>query len=140
MTDAASRPRQGFTLIELLVVMAIIGILMSVVMGISGAVTQGAAEGKARAELADLQMELEKYRDEKGGYPETLSDLITWYHERYPNTKYTLTDTRDETIPVDPWGRDYLYERNSQFVYFIGSDGPKDDLEEDNITNRNGRL
>ena len=141
--------KKGFTLIELLVVMAIIGILMGIILGVSGAIQRKAAEAKARAEIADLMNEIEIYKSEKGSYPADWAEFGTWYTgEKYVGTKYTLTEGTPSD-PVDPWGVDYMYGEVREFTYLIGSKGPDGRNggngstvfgDGDDITNRNGEL
>lgn len=154
-TTQSHKHKQGFSLVELLVVMAIIAILMGIVIGISGGVTRGAAEAQAKAQIADLMMELEKYRGDKGQFPANWSEFRDWYVDRYPQTEYTLTEGSPQD-PIDPWGKTYVYHYDpsvSPFVYLIGTRGPDgrygsegDDTgvssfgKGDDITNRNGAL
>jgi general secretion pathway protein G len=138
----AHKLKQGFSLVELLAVVTIIGILMGIVVGIAGAVQGGAAEAKAKAEIADLMNELEKYNADKGGYPVDWSEFNTWYRDKYPNTAYTITEG-SSSDPRDPWGARYDYERLTPFAYRIGSFGPNgqnNNGEVDDITNLNGAL
>jgi general secretion pathway protein G len=152
--------RQGFSLIEILVVLAIIAILVSLVIGIAGGVQRGAAESKAKAEIASLMTELEKYKEDKGTYPSNLTtDFIPWYTNTYYNAIYNLTDFKSSgsnKTPIDPWGKDYYYNfnaSNNPNVYQIGSRGADGRLgsqpdpdsaanfgKGDDITNRNGSL
>jgi len=62
-------PRGGFTLIELLAVIAIIGILVGVVIGVGGNVRQKAAKSRAKAEIAAIELALERYKIDNGDYP-----------------------------------------------------------------------
>jgi prepilin-type N-terminal cleavage/methylation domain-containing protein len=138
----AHKLKQGFSLVDLLAVMAVISILLAIVIGVAGAVQGGALEAKAKAEIADLMNELEKYNADEGEYPENWSDFDTWYRNRYPNTAYTLTEGSPSN-PVDPWGRDYDYELRTPFAYRIGSFGPNgqdNNGDVDDITNLNGAL
>lgn len=63
--------RAAFTLIELLTVIAIIGVLVSITIGIGRGVQERAAIGKAKAELAVLAAALEQYKLQYGDYPWT---------------------------------------------------------------------
>lgn len=163
-----SRKRKpGFTLVELLVVMTIIGLLMGLVIGIAGAVNRGAAESQAKAQIADLMNEIEKFKSENGVYPDDWNDFGQWYDDKYQiveggetiDMAYTITEGTPSD-PLDPWGQDYIYDfpyatdpAQSPFVYLIGSKGPdarwgsQDDPNNqtsfglgDDITNRNGAL
>ena len=140
--------KSAFTLVELLVVVAVIAILMSLVLGVARSVQGGAEEAQAKAELADLMNEIEKYNADEGGYPGDWNDFRDWYLERYPGTAYTITAGTMESgtnfEPEDPWGQEYVYDLdNPPYVYFIASFGPNttdDDGGGDDITNRNGSV
>lgn len=69
--------RSGFTLIELLTVIAIIGVLVSIMIGVGRGVQERAAIGKARAELAVLAAALEQYKLQYGDYPWTPEESET---------------------------------------------------------------
>jgi len=140
--------KQGFTLVELMVVMAIIAILMGIVIGISGGVTRGAAENQARAQIANLMLEMDKFHSDKGRYPEDWNDFRDWYlQEAYEDTAYTITDGTmrmgENFRPLDPWGREYDYQiqENNPRVYLLISFGPSGASNpDDNISNRNSVL
>ncbi len=120
--------RSGMTLIELLVVMAIIMILMGLVIGIAGASQRGAAEAKAKAQIGQIVLELEKFRGDNGRYPNNLTtDFWAWYDLRYPNTVFDMTDltgTGASRRMIDPWGQEYVYILDSPFIFRLGSRGP----------------
>jgi len=132
--------RSGMSLIELLVVMAIILVLIGIVIAIVGAAQRGAAEAKARSEIAQIVLELEKYRGDKGSYPPQRqlpaphnrpslgTEFFDWYQTRYPNTVFDMTDSTfdnlNNRILLDPWGRAYVYFLDSPFIYRLGSQGP----------------
>lgn len=63
------RAATAFTLIELLVVIAVIGLLAGLILPLTGAVKSRAARAKARAELAQVVMGIEAYKDAFGHYP-----------------------------------------------------------------------
>jgi general secretion pathway protein G len=117
---------RGFTLLELLVVMVIIGLLAGIV-----APQYFSQLGKSNAKVAKAQIEsfgqaLDQYRLDVGSYPTTEqglgalrtapADLPRW---QGPYLK------RD--IPVDPWGRAYVYAAPGQHGDYdlssLGSDG-----------------
>jgi len=61
--------RRGFTLIELLTVIAIIAILVSIVISITGGVSEQQARAKATGEMQALATALEQYKKANGDYP-----------------------------------------------------------------------
>lgn len=139
--------KQAFTLVELLVVMAIIAILISITLGVAGAVGSEGAETQAKGEIAHLQQEIELYRADRGALPPSRSvsgtstlgaEFYEWFEEKYgdgdgsfdPDDRIydgTTTGTSGGFLyPVDPWGQPYVYivNANNPFIYFIGSKGP----------------
>lgn len=130
MTESSKtvrRRREAFTLVEMLVVMAIIMVLMGLVIGIAGASQRQAAESKAKAEMAMLIQEFEKYRADNGSFPGSFSDFFAWYDERYQGVPYDLTDfqgTGTARVPVDPWGNAYRVQAPNQLIRIIESRGP----------------
>jgi general secretion pathway protein G len=132
--------KAAFTLIELLVVMAIIAILMALTLGIAGAVNRGAAEAKARAQIADLTLEIEKHKADKGSYPTDLRALVTWYEtEKYKGTKYLTTDIIAGN-PVDPWGKSFYYSVVNEFVFRLGSLGPDGQFASSGLRDKDGKV
>ena len=107
--------RAAFTLIELLAVIAIIGVLLGMIVGLSGYAMRMSQESKAKAEIEVWSRALEEYMLEKGSFPEF------------------LTDIEDDEIPedvglADPWGNDYQYSRSAIHahaftLYSMGPDG-----------------
>lgn len=77
--------RVGFTLIELLVVIAIIAVLAGITLGVTGNVQQKAAVSRATVEIAAIENALERYKIDKGDYPEAtdaisgLTDTSTFF-------------------------------------------------------------
>ena len=60
---------RGFTLIELLVVIAIIALLAGMIFPVMGIVNRIKIRSKARAELQDVVMAINSYKDKLGHYP-----------------------------------------------------------------------
>jgi len=132
-------PRHGgFTLVELLVVMAIIMVLMALTVGIAGVARRNAAEARARAEIENLSLEIERHQAEEGSFPSDLPDLVQWYLQRYDGTRYDVTDLTGNR-PVDPWGNPYVYDPvpENPHIYTLrsfGADGVRGTPSD--ITNR----
>ena len=66
-----NRGHAGFTLIELLVVIAIIGILSSMSFGAYAWWSEERAKKSAQSQIEALQLALEQYKSDHGGYPRT---------------------------------------------------------------------
>lgn len=63
--------QSGFTIIELLVVVAIIATIMSIVVALVGDAKAKARDTKRRADLSQIQVALELYRNEHGTFQVT---------------------------------------------------------------------
>jgi len=155
--------KQAFTLVELLVVMAIIAILISITLGVAGRVSNDGAESRAKGEMAQIQLEIELFKADRGSLPadgSTLGeDFFLWFEEKYGdgNGVFDADDRIYDTVDMsvfrnpdgtmtpssmrlrDPWGRDYRYDLVNPFLYFLSSDGP--DMQQgtpDDISTRKG--
>jgi general secretion pathway protein G len=121
---------KGFTLIELMAVLVILGILATIVVVNVSPVFQRANFEKVRADMAQTTKALELYKFNEMTYPNTsqgLDALITPHSELknpflFPDGGYI------SSIPLDPWGREYLYiyppQKSRNFDLFtLGADG-----------------
>ena len=104
----AGRAR-GFTLLELLVVMVIIGLLAGYVAPrYFGQI--GKSEAKvAKAQLDSLEKALDQYRLDTGHYPSTEIGLAALTTKPASEAKWSGPYLK-KTVPLDPWGRAYLYK------------------------------
>ena len=108
-----SSSRSGFTLMEILVALVIITILASIV-GVKVIRKPGEARVTAsRIQIKAFQTALQMYKSELGRFPSQEQGLdalcakptIAPVPEKYPDGGYL--DSRK--VPLDPWGREYVY-------------------------------
>ena len=118
----------GFTLVELMVVIVIIGLLATIVvinvlpLGDKGRIT------KAKADISSIEGALDLYKLQNGAYPTTaqgLEALIT-APAGVDASKYQAGGYLKGKLPVDPWGRPYLYaspgQHGEEDVWTLGAD------------------
>lgn len=125
-TSRRPRRRAGFTLVELLLVLVILGILAALVMPKFTGRTEQARVTAAQTQIATFGTALDAFEVDTGSYPrgqDGLSQLVVQPADvqnwRGP---YLKSD-----IPVDPWGRPYLYEfpgKSNPSGYDLRSSGP----------------
>ena len=106
-----NRGQAGFTLIELLVVIVIIGILSSMSFGAYVWWDKAKAKKSAQSQVEALQLALEQYRSDLGGYPRT--DDLSSDDEKVRGILFFqaltgLVDRFGEKVEVDRRGADYL--------------------------------
>lgn len=120
------KKQSGFTLLELLVVLVIIGLLVGYV-GPRYFSQIGKSETKAaRAQIDALEKALDQYRIDTGHYPTTEQGLVAL------NTKPSNEARWDgpylkKAVPLDPWGKAYLYRQPGEHgeldLFSYGKDG-----------------
>jgi len=116
----------GFSLLELLVVLVIIGLLASYV-GPRYFSQLGKSETKvARAQIDALEKSLAHYRLDVGTYPSTelgLQALVT----KPANVPKWQGPYLEKDLPLDPWGKAFIYrypgEKREFDLYSFGKDG-----------------
>lgn len=120
--------KRGFTLIELLVVISIISLLSSVILaGLSNARVK-ARDVKRIQDLKQIQIALEMYRDDNGGYPNTTAWVLS--NSNWDTLKNFLVPKYISKLPTDPinntggnspWGgTDDVYS----YAYMSGNSTP----------------
>jgi general secretion pathway protein G len=130
----------GFTLLELLVVMVIIGLLVGYVAPRYFQQVGKSEVKMAQAQIESLQKALDLYRLDTGQYPTTEQGLKALV-DRPANEPKWAGPYLKKGVPMDPWGRAYIYrypgERSELDLTSLGKDGqPGGGGEAADITNR----
>ena len=117
----------GFTLIEILVVVVIIGILGAIIVpNLLGRPDQARITA-AQSDLRSLSNALDIYRLDNFQYPSTDQALeaLVIKPSGFPEPKNYNPEGYIKSLPSDPWGSPYVYERTeSGFSLFsMGADG-----------------
>jgi general secretion pathway protein G len=120
------RTPRAFSLMEMLFVIAIIALLAALIIPNLGNVFGGAQRDTARAQVVQLKNAVEAFRRDMGRLPteeEGLSVLVDMPEDGEGKWQGYL-DRR--TVPTDPWGTPYQYERltdDPQFDFTVISYG-----------------
>ncbi|MDF1623325.1 MAG: type II secretion system major pseudopilin GspG [Pseudohongiella nitratireducens] len=123
------RQSAGFSLIEIMVVLVIMGLLISILApNVLGRADEARVQ-KVFADFSAIETSLRMYRLDNYDYPTSeqgLSALI----ERptmEPVPANWKSDGYLESLPVDPWGREYLYlspgQQGAVDIFTYGADG-----------------
>jgi general secretion pathway protein G len=133
------RRRSGFTLLELVVVIIVLGLLAGIVAPqIIGRLSE-AKSTTARTQIENLSVALDGYRLDNGNYPTTDQGLAALREKptRSPVPSNWRGPYLRKDVPLDPWGRAYLYrapgERNAGAfdLESLGRDGKTGGAGED---------
>lgn len=132
-------PCRGFTLIELLVVVVIIGLLAGFVAPRYFAQVGKSEVGVAKAQIDALEKALDTYRLDTGHYPSSELGLKALVERPASEPKWTGPYLRKD-VPLDPWGRPYVYkvpgEKGDFDLVSYGKDGqPGGSGENADLTN-----
>ena len=134
------RPVAGFTLLELLVVVLIIGLLAGFVAPRYFGQVGKSEINVAKAQIDALEKALDQYRLDTGHYPSTELGLLALVQRPQNEPKWSGPYLRKD-VPLDPWGRAYVYkmpgEKGGDFdITSFGKDGqPGGTGENADITN-----
>jgi len=124
-----SPQQNGFSLIEILVVLVIMGLLISVV---APTVLNRADEARVQKVFADfnsIETALKIYRLDNYVYPTTEQGLeaLVAPSNLEPVPRNFKPGGYLSEVPLDPWGRPYLYlqpgEQGEVDIYSLGADG-----------------
>ena len=128
----------GFTLLELLVVMVIIGLLVSYV-GPRYFAQVGKSETKiAKAQINALESALDQYHLNTGHVPSTEQGLAALNIKPANEPKWSGPYLKKD-VPLDPWGRAYLYKSPGEHgdfdLHSLGKDGQPGGIDENSYVN-----
>jgi general secretion pathway protein G len=116
----------GFTLLELLVVVAIIGLLAGYVAPRYFGQVGRSEVNAAKAQIDALEKALDQYRLDTGTYPGNEVGLNALL-QRPPNEPKWNGPYLRKAVPLDPWGKPYLYkmpgEKGDFDLVSYGKDG-----------------
>ena len=112
----------GFTLIEILVVVIIIGFIASLIAPNIIGRFERSQEEIAKAQVEMLSSGVMSFKVDMNRYPAKLEELI-----QMKDPKWRGPYLSKQTLPKDPWDRDYLYkapgEHGAFDLYSLGPDG-----------------
>jgi general secretion pathway protein G len=123
------RRNAGFSLVEILVVLVIMGLLISVVAPTVLNRADEARVQKAQADFKAIETALKIYRLDNYVYPTTEQGLEALVEKSNldPEPRNFKQGGYLEELPIDPWGRPYLYlspgEHGAVDIYSLGADG-----------------
>ncbi len=116
----------GFTLLELLVVVVIIGLLAGFVAPRYFGQVGKSEITLAKAQIDALEKALDQYRLDTGHYPNTELGLASLVARPANEPKWAGPYLRKD-VPLDPWGKPYVYkmpgEKGEFDLLSYGKDG-----------------
>lgn len=120
------KKQRGFTLIELLVVLTILGMLATLVVPRLFKNLEKAKVNTTKAQIAAFETALAAYRLDVGAFPSTEQGM-TALRSRPAGVENWDGPYLPKEIPLDPWGRPYLYRSPSEHgdyeIVSYGGDG-----------------
>ena len=108
LTPSNVKWRPGFTLLELLVVIVIIGLLAAYVGPRYFSQLGKSERATAKAQIGGLGRALDAYRLDAGKYP-TNEQGLNALNVQPPDEPKWNGPYLQKAVPLDPWGRAYVY-------------------------------
>ena len=125
--NISARQQAGFTLIEIMVVVVIIGILAALVVPKVMGRPEQAKVTVARGDLKAIASALEMYRLDNRRYPDTQQGLEALVQRPPSGADNWNPEGYLGRLPVDPWGKPYLYlapgSKGGYDLWSYGADG-----------------
>ena len=127
-----SRGEGGITLVELMVVITILGLLASIVGTAVFKKLKTARRATAMSQMRQFEQGIKFHKMEKRTLPESLDELFGEDGQ-----------LDGDSVPQDPWGNEYAYEKLSRSEYNIicygadgveGGEGEDEDITLDDLT------
>lgn len=123
------RRSAGFSLIEIMVVLVIMGLLISILApNVLGRADEARVQ-KVFADFSAIETALRMYRLDNYDYPSSEQGLgaLVERPSMAPVPANWKADGYLESLPVDPWGRPYLYlspgQQGAVDIFTYGADG-----------------
>ena len=130
---------KGFTLIELLLVLVILASLAAIVVPKFSRRTEQANITAAGTQISGFETALEAFNIDLGRYPTNTEGLKALVQKPAGLEKWKEPYLTRSTIPLDPWGHEYIYKypgQHNEYGYDLYSIGPDaQESSDDDITN-----
>lgn len=125
------KKQTGFSLVEIMVVLVIIGLLVGIVAPNVLDSADKARVQKVQADIKAIESALKIYRLENFNYPTSDQGLQALVEKPSidPIPRNWKKNGYLDDMPLDPWGREYLYLSPAEFgdgeydIYSLGADG-----------------